>query len=95
MRVRVFGSDYILVPITRTEMRDTDDLRIWVVFYPASNGKVATFPMSQAGKVGVHFPTRGLLGCIPDPLGKLKNEFSVKPALPSAARSCGTLKSCV
>ena len=60
----------------------------------ASRGKVATlgtFPTSQAKNMDAHFPARGLSGSTPNPLGKIKNDFSVKPASPSAARSCGTL----
>ena len=53
---------------------------VFTFYDVASNGNVDTFPNSQAGYMGIHKPARGLLGCIPDPLGKLKNEFSVKPA---------------
>ena len=77
----VFGKPKTL--LARTEMRDLDDLPIWVIFYLASNGKMATFPTSQAGNVCPHIPARGLLGCIPDPL---KNFVFVKPALPSALK---------
>ena len=54
----------------------------------ASRGKVATngtFQTWQAWETGTHFPARGLLGCIPDPL---KNFVFVKPAPPSAVNFC-------
>jgi len=55
------------------------NIAIFVFHNLASRGKVATlatFPTSQAGKMDTHFPARGLLRCIPDPL---KNFVFVKP----------------